>query len=268
MKCAVLQHEAKFHVHPLTPFWRWITFTCDICGKEGKVKVVRHRHLLHLTHSSLELRESDSRFCLLCVQKVDTRYGLYYCSKCDFVAHLNCAINEGNREDINLLELEDEENEDAELDQSVESAAAYKVKNIKVGEDGTEIATEIKHFSHEHDLKLTDEEVHNNEKCDGNTRFIDTHSPSKSHGYCVVLVVNQQMALSTFVNHAGGLNLMFNVVWSQKSLPTKVISTNSSSPTQALNRVAVAVVIEDIEYSAVLVVNLHLTLNVRHYHKP
>uniref|UniRef100_A0A7N2L636 DC1 domain-containing protein n=1 Tax=Quercus lobata TaxID=97700 RepID=A0A7N2L636_QUELO len=137
MKCAVLELEAEFHDHPLTPFWR--------------VKVVCHRHPLHLTHSSFELRESDSRFCLLYVQKVDTRYGLYYCSKCNFVAYLNCAIDWRNREDINLLELKDEENEDAKLDQSVESAAAYKVKNIKVGEDGTGIATEIKHFSHEHD---------------------------------------------------------------------------------------------------------------------
>ena len=76
------------------------------------------------------------------------------------------------------------------------------------------------------------------------------------------------MASFTFVNYAGGLTLMFNVVWYQKSLPTKVISTNSSSPTQALNRVTVVVVIEDIKYSVVLVVNLHLTLNVRHYHKP
>ncbi|KAK7855956.1 hypothetical protein CFP56_025897 [Quercus suber] len=76
-------------------------------------------------------------------------------------------VDHENREDINLLELKDGENEDAELDQSVESAAAYKVKNIKVGEDGTEIVTEIEHFSHEHDLKLIDEGVHNNEKCNG-----------------------------------------------------------------------------------------------------
>ena len=33
-------------------------------------------------------------------------------------------------------------------------------------EDGTKIAIEIKHFSHEHDLKLIDE-VLNNQKCDG-----------------------------------------------------------------------------------------------------
>ena len=35
-----------------------------------------------------------------------------------------------------------------------------------MGEDGTEIATEIKHFSHVHDLKLTDE-IPNNTKCNG-----------------------------------------------------------------------------------------------------
>ncbi|KAL4636811.1 hypothetical protein ACB092_03G035500 [Castanea dentata] len=189
--------EAEFHDHPLTPIWKWIAFTCDLCGiKEDKgmpylcnpcgllihrkcaycfprrLKVVRHKHPLHITHSSLELHESDSRFCLLCVQKVDTRYGLYCCSKCDFVAHLNCAIDKRNREDINLLELKDGENEDAELDQSDELATAYKVKEIKVGEDGTKIATAIKHFSHRHDLKLIEEEVHNNEKCDGCVRAI------------------------------------------------------------------------------------------------
>ncbi|KAL4636793.1 hypothetical protein ACB092_03G034300 [Castanea dentata] len=170
--------EAEFHDHPLTLFCNWITFTCNICGKEGKgvlishrLKVVHRKHPLHITHSSIELHEFDSRFCQLCVQKVDTRYGLYYCSKCDFVAYLNCAIDKRNREDINLLELKDGENEDVELDQSIESAVAYKVKNIKVGEDGTKIATEIEHFSHEHDLKLIDERVHNNEKCNGYRMF-------------------------------------------------------------------------------------------------
>ena len=146
IKCVVLQLEAEFHDHPLTPIGKTITFTCDICGKEGKgvpnlcatccfwihrscasfprrLKVVHHKHPLHITHSSLELRESDFQFCLLCVQKVDTCYGLYYCSKCDFVSHLNCAIDWWNREDINLLELKGEENEDAELDQSIKPVA-------------------------------------------------------------------------------------------------------------------------------------------------
>ncbi|KAK7853884.1 hypothetical protein CFP56_034184 [Quercus suber] len=182
--------EAEFHDHPLIPIWKSFTFTCDICGKEGKgtpymcqlcsfwvhgrcayqfpriVKVVRHKHLLQLTHSSLEFHQSDSRFCQICVQKVDTHYGLYYCSRCDFATHLDCAMQ--NKENINLQEFKDED-EVSELNESVDSTT-YKVK-FNMREDGTKIATEIKHFSHEHDLKLIDE-VLNNQKCDGCVRAI------------------------------------------------------------------------------------------------
>jgi hypothetical protein len=111
------------------------------------------------------------RFCQICVQKVDTDYGLYYCSRCDFVAHLDCAMDSRNRE-----ELKDEES----TEQSVDSAA-YEVKKHNVGKDGTKIATEIKHFSHEHDLKLSDE-VQNNKICDGCVRAI--HPPFYSCGKC------------------------------------------------------------------------------------
>ena len=57
------------------------------------------------------------------------------------------------------------ENIDSKLVQSVDSEVMI------VGEDGTEIATEIKHFSHEDDLKLTDE-VPNNKICNGCVRAI------------------------------------------------------------------------------------------------
>nr|XP_023883349.1 uncharacterized protein LOC111995662 [Quercus suber] len=183
--------SSQVHHHPLTPFWKWMSFTCDLCAKEVKgipnqcalcsycihntcaslprtLQLLYHWHPLHLIHSSLEvdLHQSDSRFCQLCVQKVNTNYGFYYCSRCDFVAHLDCAADYSNRENINLQELKERENEDPKLDQSVDSAA-YEVKNIKVGEDGTKITTEIQHFSHEHDLKLSDNEVLNIEKCNG-----------------------------------------------------------------------------------------------------
>jgi hypothetical protein len=196
--CTVSPIQAEFHDHPLIPIGKSITFTCDICGKEGKgvpnlcgpcsfwihrrcaryprrVKVVRHKHPLHLTHSSHEVDQSDSRICPLCVQKVDTHYGLYYCSTCDFVTHLDCALDWRNRE-----ELKDEESteskatleiEDTKLGEFADSSA-YKVKKTNVGKDGTEIATEIEHFSHEHDLKLSDDEVQNNEICDGCVRAI------------------------------------------------------------------------------------------------
>ncbi|KAF3972456.1 hypothetical protein CMV_004052 [Castanea mollissima] len=181
--------EPEFHHHPLTSVWKWITFTCDLCGKTDKgmpylcnpcgfwihgrcslfprkVKVVHHKHLLHLIHSSLEFHQSDSRFCQICVQEVDTCYGLYYCSRCDFVAHLNCAME--NKENINLQEFKDED-EVSELDESVDST--YKVKKYNMREGGIQIAAEIKHFSHEHDLMVT-EQLLKNQKCDGCVRAI------------------------------------------------------------------------------------------------
>ncbi|XP_075658706.1 uncharacterized protein LOC142628505 [Castanea sativa] len=183
--------QTEFHDHQLIrSIWKLIKFTCDFCGKEGnlpyccvqcdfalhsrcaacprRLKVYRHNHPLHLT-SSLEVHQSDSPICLLCVRKVDTLW-LYYCSRCDFVAHLYCAMLPSNREYINLQEQKEEQStesktEDPELHQSFDSEICKVIKTT-VGEDGTEIAAEIKHFSHEHDLKLTDE-IPNNTKCNG-----------------------------------------------------------------------------------------------------
>uniref|UniRef100_A0A2N9HMM1 Zinc finger PHD-type domain-containing protein n=1 Tax=Fagus sylvatica TaxID=28930 RepID=A0A2N9HMM1_FAGSY len=195
IRCAdlPLNKESEIHDHPLTRIWKLVKFTCDLCGKEGndaphlcalcnfwthkscasclrRVKVIRHKHPLDLIHS-LEVHQSDSRFCQICVRKVDTDYGLYYCSECDFVAHLDCAMDKENRE-----ELKDEDS----TEQSVDSAA-FEVKKQNMGKDGVEIATEIKHFSHEHDLKLSDE-VQNNKICDGCVRAI--HPPFYSCGKC------------------------------------------------------------------------------------
>ncbi|KAF3973844.1 hypothetical protein CMV_002775 [Castanea mollissima] len=199
IKCGSLappMEAPEVHHHPLIPLWRWMMFTCDFCGKEdkgmpylcppcgfliqtrcanfpGRLKVIRHNHLLNFIHS-LELHQSNSQLCQLCFLKVDTNYGLYYCSRCDFAAHLHCAMSRGNMEDINLLEFKEEEsaeskamleNEDSKLHQSVDSEICKVIKTA-VGEDGIEIATEIEHFSHEHHLKLTDE-VPNNKICDG-----------------------------------------------------------------------------------------------------
>ena len=54
------------------------------------LKVDHHNHPLHLT-PSLEVHQSDSPICRLCVRKMDILY-LYYCSRCDFVAHLYCVV--------------------------------------------------------------------------------------------------------------------------------------------------------------------------------
>jgi len=180
------------HEHPLTLVRRCLSLTCDACGKEDKcmfclcaicpflvhiectsypllVKHIRHRHPLHLTKSlKPHLNQSDHRLCPLCVKKVNTNYMVYCCSTCDFVTHLHCAANidmEGEHweriESTSMLKFED-----PGLDESIDSLP-YVVKKSKQGEDNIEIAVEIKHISHEHDLKLIDEQLKNDEKCDG-----------------------------------------------------------------------------------------------------
>jgi hypothetical protein len=197
IKCALLPRtiDAKVHDHPLTLFRKLITFTCDICGKEGKrmpylcggicgfvahlnctsfpsiVKHIRHKHPLNLTYSLKTTDHSKYRLCQLCVKKVDIKYGIYYCSSCDYVAHLNCATDkEGRDERFMGRESKDKDpvmkDEDLGLDE-----LCYIVKKTEVGEDKVEIPIEIKHFTHEHDLQLTTK-LENDKICDGCIRSI------------------------------------------------------------------------------------------------
>ena len=177
----------EIHDHPLALFQGSIPFTCGFCGKKDvdrpylcaicgfwihrncaslphMVKCRRHKHPLKLTNS-FKANQSRHQLCQLCVKKVDTNHGIYYCSSCDYVAHLGCATDEEGRDLAFLLEYKD-----LELDEFTEESS-YIVKKTKVGEDNIEIPVEIKHFSHEHDLKLID--VHENNKiCDGCIRPI------------------------------------------------------------------------------------------------
>jgi hypothetical protein len=177
-KCASLPLtvEVESHAHPLTLMRRSVSFTCDACGKQGKgmfyscavcpflvhlectsfplmVKLTRHTHPLNLTNP---LHKSDHQLCLHCVKNVNTDYMVYYCSTCDFITHLHCAINE--------------ELWDTGLDESIDSFP-YVVLKSQLGDDKIEKAVEIKHFSHEHDLKFTaiDGQLENNEICDACT---------------------------------------------------------------------------------------------------
>jgi len=126
LKCASIPFtvKAEFHDHPLKLLRKSVSFTCDACGKKDEdmysylctstltcslmvhrkcvalpltVKHTGHCHALNLTQSS---QVSDHRICLLCVKKADTDR-VYYCSKCNFVAHLDCATREGDIEEIN-----------------------------------------------------------------------------------------------------------------------------------------------------------------------
>ena len=97
IRCAnlPLTIESEVHNHPLTPFWKFEKFTCNLCGKEGsnvvrylcapchfwthkscasflrRVKVIRHKHPLDLIHS-LEVHQSDYQFGMWSVPRPQT----------------------------------------------------------------------------------------------------------------------------------------------------------------------------------------------------
>ncbi|XP_041017034.1 uncharacterized protein LOC121259494 [Juglans microcarpa x Juglans regia] len=182
--------QAAIHCHPLTfmPALS-ISLTCDACGNEIKgrfyfcatcsfvahlncahspsiVKVIRHKHPLNLIYS-LPADQSKRRVvCQLCAKTVDTNYWLYCCSSHDFVAHLHCATKKEEIDETFVPNSKQDHN-----DKSMDLLPAYIVKKTKSEGDGTEIQTEIKHFSHEHDLKLIDG-LGIDKKCNGCIRSI------------------------------------------------------------------------------------------------
>ncbi|KAK4595880.1 hypothetical protein RGQ29_014104 [Quercus rubra] len=196
-----LNFEVEVHEHQLILFKRLMSFICDFCGIEGKglpylcgecgfwvhkkcaslprmVKRLRHRHPLNFTDSIKE-DHSEHRLCQLCVKKVDTNYRVYYCSSCDYVAHLDCATDKNGMDENFMRESKGKEPaeltnmlkfEDLELDEFT-NELSYSVQKTKAGEGEIKIPIEIKHFCHEHDLKLTDE-LENYKICNGCIRPI------------------------------------------------------------------------------------------------
>jgi hypothetical protein len=132
----------------------------------------------------------------------------YLCAICPFFVHLHCSsdpllVKHVRRSDaLNLTNpLQDTDPmestsmlkcQDLGIDESIDSLT-YVVKKSKLGDDKVEIAVEIKHFSHEHDLKLIDEQLEKEEKCDGCMWPIDppfyacTQCRFFLHKYCVEL---------------------------------------------------------------------------------
>ncbi|XWS08033.1 hypothetical protein CRYUN_Cryun41cG0042300 [Craigia yunnanensis] len=92
-----------------------------------------------------EIKEQD---CKICYHEVKREYGCYCCLKkdCNYVVHVNCAI-----EDKNLYYIVDSKNQDEPIEKSIESSITCVFEVNEYGE-----ATKIKHFSHEHCLSLED----------------------------------------------------------------------------------------------------------------
>jgi hypothetical protein len=221
IKCASLPPlphtmEVEIHDHSILTLWRKsFMFTCDACGKEDKgtpylcltclafwvhptcaslhrtVRHVRHKHTLNLTYS-LQSINPITKFVNFVLKRWTLNMGSTIAPLAIMLLTSVAQQMVKSVDNINVPKVEDTlRNDNPEFDESVD-LVAYDVKKKIMGEDGIEIAIEIKHFSHEHDLILT-HELKNSDKCDGCVRPILTPFYSCTqcsfvlHKFCVEL---------------------------------------------------------------------------------
>ncbi|VYS49385.1 unnamed protein product [Arabidopsis thaliana] len=158
-------YQPKSHNHTFTLMARKDSFTCNACGLVGDrnpyvclecdfmlhkdcidlprvININRHDHRISRTY---HLGHGDWK-CGVCRKHIDWIFGGYSCKRCpSYAVHSKCAT----RGDV----WEGEELEDEPEDEEIEDP--YKVINEK----------EILHFSHEHNLRLGDDNAADNEKC-------------------------------------------------------------------------------------------------------
>ncbi|EOY18272.1 Cysteine/Histidine-rich C1 domain family protein, putative [Theobroma cacao] len=174
--------EDESHQHPFNLFWKQLPFFCDACGTPGTcisyicltcgltvhkkcislprvINLPRHKHPINHINFLGEDGLKKKR-CRICDGKVNTDYGVYNCSSCNYICHVICAI-----EDYKSY-IFDESKEIVE--QSLGSIISV-IKESKVGNNV--IATEIRHFSHQHNLVLSDD-IEDDKRCDGCILFI------------------------------------------------------------------------------------------------
>ncbi|XP_039040682.1 uncharacterized protein LOC120179016 [Hibiscus syriacus] len=182
------------HDHPFTLLLRPNnTFECNACGNRGNhvsyicstcniqvhkdcvslprcIKLTLHPHpISHCFFLCIDHHDSRTWDCRICYGKVNIEHGSYYCPQpgCDFVIHVKCSIKKQKLYWVLEVGSPDEYDEfmDPTLlsDESMSSIVRV-IKKIKVGDD--EIAGEIEHVSHEHNLIFSDE-FKGNKYCNG-----------------------------------------------------------------------------------------------------
>ncbi|XVF43550.1 hypothetical protein PTKIN_Ptkin02bG0049000 [Pterospermum kingtungense] len=184
--------EDEGHQHTFTLLLRPFPFTCDACGMEGNrfpymcsscslqvhkecislprtIKFMWHEHPISHTYF-LPRHESDNWDCVLCLKGVNMEHGSYSCSNCHFVVHVNCVLKRKNW--YYLREIDKQLGDILALLSDMNSFTV-----IERNKDGE--ATEIKHFSHVHNLMLSDKVGKDDKYCDGCTLAI-----SDSLYYC------------------------------------------------------------------------------------
>ncbi|XVF83465.1 hypothetical protein PTKIN_Ptkin16aG0488400 [Pterospermum kingtungense] len=155
------------HEHNFTVLRREVSLICDACGTSGNfvpyicstcnhivhkkcislppiIKFFRHPHPIFHTYF-LEEHGFETWECRHCYEEVNPDHGSYFCSKCNYIVHVNCALAE-----TYFYHVVDS----VETDEAVE----LSFKHVT--------ATSIKHFSHDHDLTFS-EDIVGDKQCDG-----------------------------------------------------------------------------------------------------
>ncbi|XP_022748000.1 uncharacterized protein LOC111297610 [Durio zibethinus] len=184
--------DTSSHEHSFTRLLlRISSFTCDACGTSGKhvsyvcstcslivhkkctslpriIKSILHQHLVFYKYFVVD-SECGALECVICHEEVNKECGNYYCADCKFILHVNCALQDPRWyykvESRDAFEKLNKNGADT-MDPSF-----FVIKEIRHGENV--INTEIKHFSHQHNLILHDE-VKDHKCCDGCSQLIET----------------------------------------------------------------------------------------------
>ncbi|XP_038699167.1 uncharacterized protein LOC119996560 [Tripterygium wilfordii] len=252
VKCASLSSKCD-HPHQFVLLMRSEAIRCDVCGIDCDladsvsqphictvchlvvhancistpqgISLRQHRH--PLVHACV-IQESEGvkSQCRICRDEVSTIYGCYYCSEpeCNFVVHVNCALqNEdhavqnpvGDQDEDQLLILPKHNYSDMVLSfRNLKPFQPPWSKKIKPEEEDHKVPEEIKHFSHPHNLTLSDDEidVHNNKYyCDG--CILPISNPFYSCAECDFLLHETCLQLPTFVYPLDGSDIFTLKAW-------------------------------------------------------
>ncbi|KAL1079855.1 hypothetical protein V6Z11_D10G247400 [Gossypium hirsutum] len=181
--------DPSTHEHPFTRCLKNLSFNCDACGTLGNyvsyncltcslmvhkkcitlprfIKSIWHDHPISHNYFVVD-NECTTHDCGFCHEDVNMESGSYYCSKCKFIIHVNCALQDARW----YYKIESKDKVNAMSAVGALDPSFVVIKTIKIGEEIIDV--EIKHFSHQHNLVLSDE-VKDRRYCDGCSQLILT----------------------------------------------------------------------------------------------
>ncbi|KAG6640818.1 uncharacterized protein LOC122277554 isoform X1 [Carya illinoinensis] len=212
IKCASRWQSCpdKCHQHAFVPIMNQIQFACEACGVERKdiaylcnicrllvhydctefprtIKITGHDHSLTLTYSLHHVKEDHNIFCKLCYKKVNTKYAAYYCQRCSYLAHLTCATDTLFEDRI--------ADYSSTADFNSFSNDSFDFVTLRDGEG----AREMQYFCHHHSLIFNDEELKDDELCEGCMQLIS--APFYSCQQCKFFIHKRCTELPTKKRH-------------------------------------------------------------------